>query len=231
MNASFERFGISEFVIIMKRLFVNIIIVYAFFINANAISVDSISTTYNDGIFNTQYLTKTKVSGEIVNSVTNDLVSDFHNSSSELFNWALKDLGLQNEGNELIIILKSSFHDVKTNITHGLFDIEVPYFKTFSDVKVNAIVSKSLNNGVTKVNANIIYSSLLLDNCQATLYIIPQKNKELYLYTNVKIKFGWFFNIFITKRRYKSIVEWRVKQFAKNMKEECELRQNKIITY
>lgn len=214
----------------MKRLLISLIILFVFFTNSNAISIDSISTTYKDGVFNTQYLTKARVSSEIVNFVTDNLVSDFHNSSSELFNWALKDLGLQNEGNELIIILKSSFHDVKTNITHGIFDIEVPYIKTFKDVKVNAIVSKSTNNGVVKVNAHIIYSSLLLDYCLATLYVIPQKNKELYFYTDVKIKFGWFFNIFITKRRYQNIVEWRVKKFTQNMKEECEKRNKTIVS-
>ena len=214
----------------MKRLLISLIILFVFFTNSNAISIDSISTTYKDGVFNTQYLTKARVSSEIVNFVTDNLVSDFHNSSSELFNWALKDLGLQNEGNELIIILKSSFHDVKTNITHGIFDIEVPYIKTFKDVKVNAIVSKSTNNGVVKVNAHIIYSSLLLDYCLATLYVIPQKNKELYFYTDVKIKFGWFFNIFITKRRYQNIVEWLVKKFTQNMKEECEKRNKTIVS-
>ncbi len=212
----------------MKRIFTNIVFICAFIIYGYALPVDSISTTYKDGVFSTQYLTKTKVSGQVISAVTDDLVTDFHNSSTHLFDWALKDLGLQNEGNELIIILKSSFHDVKTNITHGLFDIEVPYFTTFKDVKVDAIVTKAINNGVTKVSANIIYSSLLLNNCQASLYIIPQKNNELYFYTNVNIKFGWFFNIFITKRRYKSIVEWRVKKFTENMKQECEQREMKL---
>ncbi len=214
----------------MKKNILSFVIIACSILKAYALPVDSISTTYKDGIFTTQYLTKTKVSGQVISAVTDDLITDFHNSSTHLFDWALKDLGLQNEGNELIIILKSSFHDVKTNITHGLFDIEVPYFTTFKDVKVDAIVSKAINNGVTKVSANIIYSSLMLNNGQAVLYIIPQKNNELYFYTTVNIKFGWFFNIFITKRRYKSIVEWRVKKFTENMKQECEQREMKLIT-
>jgi hypothetical protein len=41
----------------------------------------------------------------------------------------------------------------------------------------------------------------------------------------VKLKFGWFFNIFITKKRYKSIIEWRIKKFSENIKDECERKQ------
>jgi hypothetical protein len=204
------------------KITLNILFVLISFFESFATTTDSISTIYNDGVFTSQYHCKVIVSDKIIDEVTNDLVSDFQNSSSNLFNWALKDLGLQKEGNELIIILKSSIHDTKTGITHGVFEIVVPYFTTFKDVKVDAIVTKTKNSkGVTKVTANIIYSSLLLKNGLAILYIIPQKNNELLLYTNVSIRFGWFFNIFITKKRYKSIVEWRIKKFTENMKEEC----------
>jgi len=72
-----------------------------------------------------------------------------------------------------------------------------------------------------KVTANIIYSSLLLKYALGTVTIVQQKNHELLFITNVSIKFGWFFNIFITKRRYKSIVEWRIKKFTDNIKNEC----------
>jgi len=210
----------------MKKIGIFLLLAVLSIVGLFAAANDSISTVYKDGVFISQYRCKVNVSEKVIDEVTNDLVSDFHSSSSNLFNWALKDLGLQNEGNELIIILKSSNHDVKTGITHGLFDIEVPYFKTFSDIKVDAIVSKTKNsNGVTKVSANIIYSSLLLKNGLAILYAIPQKNNELIFFTNVTIRFGWFFNIFITKRRYKSIVEWRIKQFTENMRLECIKRE------
>lgn len=154
------------------------------------------------------------------------MVSDFHNVSSKLFDWALKDLGLQNENNELIIVFKSSAHDEKTGITHGVFDIVVPHFTTFKNIRVDAKVSKiKYTNGSSKVNADILYSTLLLDKAFGTLTVIPQKNNEQIFVTNIRIKFGWFFNLFITKKRYKSIVEWRVEKFTENMKNQCEQRQ------
>jgi len=194
---------------------------------------DSIKTVFQDGHFRTQYRTKVKASEIIASEMTTDLLKDFHNTPDNLFNWALKDLGLQDKKkNDVIFILKTSTTDVKTGITHGEFDIIVPYFTTFKNVKVDAIVSKTkYSNGEMKVTANIIYSSLLLKYALGTVTIIQQKNNELLFITNVSIKFGWFFNIFITKKRYKSIVEWRIKKFTENLKSECEHRQNVILNY
>jgi len=67
-----------------------------------------------------------------------------------------------------------------------------------------------------------------LKNGFGTITVVPQKDNEQLLVTNVRIKFGWFFNIFITKKRYKSIVEWRIKKFTENLKAECERRQKAI---
>ena len=210
----------------MRILFLNIIILFSLS-RVFAITPDSISTIYDNGEFVTQYQIRLKVPSKITNDVSDYLLSDFHNSSSNLFNWALKDLGLQNKNNELIIVFKSSINDEKTNITHGVFDIVVPDIITFSGIKVDAKVAKTRYvNGDTKVTANIMYSSLLMKNALGCLTIVQQPNNEQLLITNVKIKFGWFFNIFITQKRYKSIVEWRIKKFTENIRNECLKRQN-----
>lgn len=213
----------------MKKIYLGLILVLVCVFNIQTISADSIQSVYANGEFQTHYQRHTLSTPPIATDVANYLESDFHKAPSHLFEWALKDLGLQNKNNELIIILKSSTDDPKTGITHGIFDIIVPHFTTFKDVKVDAIVSKSkYTNGSIKVVANIIYSSLLLKNAQGVITFIPQKNNDLVLVTDVKINFGWFFNFFITKRRYKSIVEWRIKKFTENIADECELRQMKL---
>ena len=216
----------------MKRLFI-LFQLLLFYLLAPAVElkVDSISTSYKDGEFFTQYKIKFKVSNKVVSDVADYLVADFHNSSGNLFNWALKDLGLQEKKNyEILFIINSSNHDEKTGITHGNFDIVVPHFTTFKNVKVDAIVSKkSFTNGEIKVIADIIYSSFMLKNATGIVTLIPLNNNEHMLITNVSIKFGWFFNIFITKKRYKSIVEWRIKKFSENLIDECKKREEIII--
>lgn len=210
----------------MRKLFF-ILLFFNFFVNGLiAIPVDSLITTYKDGVFTTQYITEIKVSENTAEKVSDRLVSEFHEATTDLFKWALKDLGLQKRSNELIIELESSKYDTNTGITNGLFTIEIPHVRTFRNIKVDAIVTKKVTRGLANVNATIIYSSMLLKNGMANLYIIPRNNK-LYLYTNSSAKFGWFFNLFITNNRYKSIVEWRVKKFTDNVKEECALIEKK----
>jgi hypothetical protein len=210
----------------MKKIYVIIILIFFSYTTAFALIPDSISTVYTDGEFVTHYQTKTKSTSKITQEVSDFLVTDFQKTPDNLFNWALKDLGLQEKKkNDLLFILKSSVTDLKTGITHGEFDIVVPYIRTFKEVKVDAIVSKKTGNkNETKITADIIYSSLLLKYAIGTLTFIPRSDNEFLLITNVKIKFGWFFNIFITKHRYKSIVEWRIKKFTENIKNECSKR-------
>jgi hypothetical protein len=213
----------------MKKIYTSLLLIFVCVYTVYAANSDSISTTYQDGEFTTQYTIKTNYAPKVTAEVADYLVSDFHNRPGNLFNWALKDMGLQNKRNELIIVFRDSENDIKTGITHGKFDVVVPNFTTFSNIKVDAIVTKTkYGNGVTKVNANIIYSSLLLKSALGTLSIVPLENNEQLLVTNVTIKFGWFFNLFITQKRYKSIVEWRIKKFAENIKKECDRRQNEI---
>ena len=211
----------------MKSHYITILLLFTYVLPSMAFPEDSIWTVYNNGEFTTKCQLRIKASNHVVSDVSDYLVSDFHNSPGHLFDWALKDLGLQEKkNNELIIIYKSSTNDEKTGVTHGVFDIEVPNTTTFRNIRVDAKVIKiKYINGVSKVSADIKYSTLLLDKAFGILTIIPQKNNEQLFVTNVRIKFGWFFNLFITKKRYKSIVEWRVKKFSENMKNECEQRR------
>jgi len=211
----------------MLKIFLSIILAFVSVLAAHSVPSDTIFTIYKDGEFTTQCQRKVKASNEVATEVSDYLVSDFHNSPGHLFTWALKDLGLQEKkNNELIIVFKSSNHDLKTGITHGIFDIEVPNITSFKNIKVDAIVTKTkYMNGTKKVTADIAYSSLLLDKATGFLMVIPQKNNEQLYVTKFNIKFGWFFNMFITQKRYKSIVEWRIKKFTENMKAETERRE------
>lgn len=230
LNKRINRGQLSGKNRILLQISLTTIILIVQVISSFASTTDSISSVYKDGKFETRYQSKTKAPNDVVTSVADYLVTDFHNSPGHLFTWALKDLGLQNKNNELIIVFKSSTHDTKTGITHGVFDILVPGVTTFSNIKVDAIVSKTkYTSGVIKVTANIVYSSLLLKNAVGTILLVPQKNNNIVVITDVDINFGWFFNFFITQKRYKSIVEWRIKKFTENIIDECERRQAVIL--
>jgi hypothetical protein len=215
----------------MRKIYTYILLILFCISSISASSADSIVTVYKDGEFVSQYQRLIKTSPAITASITDDLVSEFHNSPGKLFDWALKDLGVQSEkkDNEVIIVFKKSTINGKTGVTEGVFDIIVPGVTTFSNVKVDGTVTKAkLINGGSRVTADITYSSFLVKNASATFATIPQKNNEQLFVLNLKIRFGWFFNIFITKKRYVSIVEWRIKKFTENMRIECEKREKAL---
>lgn len=211
----------------MRKIFTVFTLLLIFASNTLANPDDSIQTVYEDKEFKTQYVSKLKASPKVVSETADYLVTDFHNTPDNLFNWALKDLGLQSKNNEIVFVLQSSVTDGKTGVTRGKFDIVVPHFTTFKDIRVDAIVKRDkATSREIKVGADIIYSSTLLKNAVGSVTFTPIGNNEYQIVTNVTIKFGWFFNIFITKKRYKSIVEWRIRKFTENIKTECLRRQN-----
>ena len=63
-----------------------------------------------------------------------------------------------------------------------------------------------------------------------SLAVIPSKNKGNWLVLESHVKFGWFFNIFITQNRFKLIMEWRLKRFIHNLKDEAERREKSAIS-
>ena len=161
--------------------------------------------------------------------MVDDFVTQFHTTPNSLFSWALKGLGLEGQkSNELKINLKSATFDSKSGITHGLVDVMVPNITTFNNVAVDARITKSiLVNGGRKVQAEVLYSRFLLEKASGAFIIVPLADDEQLIISNLSIKFGWFFNIFITEQRYKSIVEWRVRKFTENLKMEMERREKR----
>ena len=77
-------------------------------------------------------------------------------------------------------------------------------------------------NGQFKATAEVLQSGLLLKKAYGTVTAIPANEDRQILQTVTRIKFGWFLNLFISQKRYQTIVEWRVREFTKNLKLEAE---------
>ena len=183
-----------------------------------------LKTTYSDGVFVTVCQTEVNASETQTNAVISRMIDEFHTTPVKLFDWALKNLGMQGQkNNEMIVVLKSSKFDKKTGITHGLVDVEVPNLQNFQNVRIDALVKKeNQSNGQLKASADVLQSGFLLKKAIGTVTSVPQHNGRQLLQTVTHIKFGWFLNLFISQKRYQSIVEWRVQEFTKNLKKEAE---------
>lgn len=213
----------------MKRVFfiVTCCILSCFTVKAQ--KSDTLYSYRQDGAFHSFCRVEAKCSNAIANEVVDDFISQFRGDPELLFEWALKGVGKQNdkERDEVLLVLKRTTFDPETSIGVIVADIKVPGLRTFKDINIESRVTKNeLPDGITEIVVDIFYSNALLKKAYGTYRIVPQSDGTQFFDLTINIKFGWFFDLFITKKRYCSIIEWRAKGFMENMRNEAERRQS-----
>jgi len=191
---------------------------------------DSISTVYKDGVFITYSQIRVYASDSISNVVINKFVNQMCYDLDELYKWGLKGMHLDNEKDELLVFdFKTTVFNPKTNILKGGGDVKVTGITKIPNIFVYTKLSeKTHSNGRKDVHLDLASPNALLKNLNGIFSYVPYKNKSGYYTLETHVKFGWFFNIFITQNRYKKIMEWRIKQLIKNLKEESEKREKAL---
>lgn len=96
------------------------------------------------------------------------------------------------------------------------FDVEG--FMKKEHTKKNSLVQLALTKKIKVLNdANFV------------VVATPVSASSCSLSVSSSISFGWFFNMFFTRNRYVSIMEWRIAGFLKNVKERAESMKNKNV--
>ncbi len=188
-------------------------------------AADSVSTTYKDGDFVSYNRVWVNASEKISKKVVADFVNQTRYDLDKLYSWGLKNMNLRREKSEIIEFeFKSTSYDEKTGLIRGVGDVVVPYIATFSNVSVDSRMDvNELRDGRTRVKLEVMYSDAFLKKTTGMFYLVPEKN-GCWMILETRVKFGWFFDIFITLQKYSQIMEWRFTQLVNNLKEEAELR-------
>lgn len=189
---------------------------------------DSIKTIYKGGEFSTYSQMSVYASDSISNEVINKFVYQMCYDLNGLFKWGLKNMGMANSKDNLVYFdFKTTKYDRKTQILRGIGDVIVPGVKTFSDVYVDSkVTQKKYVNGKREVRLELATDNPFIKKMIGTYTFYPKNgNRPAFYSINTDIKFDWFFDIFITQSKYKKILEWRLRQLIKNMKEESETRE------
>lgn len=218
-------YGISREGRVKKLIFC--ILFCAIFANLSA-EKNILTTNKEDGFYKTYCQKIIHCSNRIANEVIDDFIGQFRGNPDLLFEWALKDLGQQNdeEKDEVLLILKQAIFNPETGIGHIYCDIKVPGIKTFKDIDIESKVTKTIKeNGSTYILVDIFHSNIFLKKAFGTFVIKPQSDGNQLFAITINVKFNWFFDLFITKKKYKSLIEWRAEGFVKNLKAEAERRE------
>lgn len=196
-------------------------------IQAVASPTDSVSTKFKDGYFTTYCCVLVNTSDSTSNNVVKDFNYQMRYNLNALFGWALKGLNLHKEHNELMMFyFKSTQFDSKSNIIKATGDVIVPGIITVPDIHVDSYLWVSYpGEGKIVEHIDLRNGSGFIKNMNNTFVAYPAGKNKMWYVLESRVNFGWFFNIFITEKRFKSIMEWRLKTFLHNLKTEAEKRQ------
>lgn len=215
--------------IIMGRKNYLILILFLLFVftKIEASPNDFISTKYINGEFTTycqlSYSTNDSIMNEVVNLFVKQMCSDIRG----LFKWGLKGMSLSNEKDEILIFdFKETRYNRQTSILKGIGDVIVPGVTTFRDLSVDTkLTLRNFTSGRREVRLDLASPNLFIRSLRGSFYLAPKgKHKNGYLQVLATIRFAWFFDVFVTQKTYKTIMEWRIRQMLKNIKEEAEKR-------
>ena len=217
----------------MKKKLVLLLFFYSLILSILASPTDSISTVYRDGEFITYCQVWVKASDSISNVVINDFDYQMCYNLDELMGWALKGLNLRKERNDLMIFyFKSTSFNKETGILRGIGDVIVPGIITFPNIIVDSKhYHKKTTKGKNTVSIDLHYSDGFINKMFATLTNNPRNAKGGWYTLETHIRFGWFFDIFITQKRFPKIMEWRLKRLIYNLRDEAEKKENKSTTF
>lgn len=209
----------------MKKTRLLLLLFIVFGANLAASPNDSIKTTYQKGEFTTYCQMSVLASDSISNEVINKFVYQMCYDLDGLFKWGLKNMGMANQKDDLLYFdFKTTKYNPKTQILRGIGDVIVPKVTTFSNLYVDSkVTQRKYSNGKREVRLELATENTFIKKMIGTYTFYPRSgNKPAYYSLNTNIKFDWFFDIFITQSKYKKILEWRLRQLIKNMKEEAE---------
>lgn len=192
-------------------------------LSLKAAKSDTLYTHYERGIYHTCAICHVKADIRAADSLVDLMIYQYRTDPDLLFEWVFKGLGndqKQQERKEVMLHFVKTEYDGHSNIGTMWVDVEVPGIKTFRDVAVRSKILKSSVPGQqSHATMEILYSNSLLKDAHGTLLVCDNNNGMLTIRMDMYVTFGWFFNIFITQRRYRNIVEWRAKGFVDNMAE------------
>jgi hypothetical protein len=191
---------------------------------------DLIRTSYKGGVFTTECKVWIDASEVVTNRLIDDFIMQMRSNLDSLFTWALKNMNLRGENDEFIIYyLKTTEYDPSTEIIHGKLDVIVPKILTINDIAIDGkIYKKEVSDKKVVVQYNVLRATGFVKNADAVLQIVHENEHTAYCTLEVHVRFGWFFNIFITRNLYKKNLEWRFVQLSANLKEEA-MRREEIL--
>ncbi|MCM1035489.1 MAG: hypothetical protein NC038_05715 [Paludibacter sp.] len=184
----------------------------------------TVLTTYVKGMYNTDCALSVNASAAEANQVVDRLIYEFQRNPDLLFDWAFVGTGQQNDAEKDAFVLhwNNVLYVPERNYSRIDMEVQVPGIRSFKNIVLESMVTDTLIGLQRNVRVDIFYAGNLLKEAYGNFCVMPIADNQCTLSIDLHIRFGWFFNIFVSRRVYRNVVEWRVERFMSNLKEMTE---------
>ena len=186
----------------------------------------SVFTTFSRMTYHSQCEVQVDAPLSAVNQAVDKFIYDMQTDIRHLGEWAFKCTGEEGEADAdrdaIGILYKETYYEPKTRYGYITIDVKVPALRTFKDIKISSWMRDTITDGVRHAGVDIDYSGSLLKMANGTFHVKPLNDNVTSLVLDLNVKFGFFFNLFVTRRVYRNVLEWRLQQIMNNIREYSE---------
>ena len=200
----------------------------------------SVLTTYHKGVYETVGEVELTCSPTEANAVMDSIMADFEHNPHHVWAWMFYGTGEQKDDNRkqgFVIHYDSVRYDAPAETLYIDMTLFSPRGKasnlhvepTLSDSRRVGGIAPEGHSGIGYQSERSIFFGVknfknMIKYCDATLTLTPSDNGTQRLQVVTHCQFGWFFNLFISRKMYRNTVEWRVEQFLENLRCKAEGR-------
>lgn len=184
----------------------------------------TVVTTYTHSTYQSVCTKEVNTSAEQVNEVVDQFVYDMQTDITRLFTWAFLNTNDEGDAERDAIGLryKETYYDPETHYGKLIVDVVVPGVHTFKNMTIETTLTDTVIDGSRVARLDIDYSGSLLKTAFGTFTVTPVSDNQCTLTLNMNVRFGFFANLFVTRRVYRNVIEWRLDTIVENLKEKAE---------
>lgn len=180
-------------------------------------------STYSNSAFHTTaaYLVDVPVSK--LDDVLHQIYVGIQDKPTKNLKWLFKNLGHHNNvEDDIVMAEKGFFFDPETSKYLLKLAIAMKKGDKFMYFDVEGNLCEARINGKKNVKLTVTKKIKILNSACFSLTAMPQPGGKSLILLKSDMSFGWFFNLFFTESRYRSVMEWRIQGLAMNVKKRAE---------
>ena len=187
----------------------------------------TVLTTYQKGVYEDVGQIEMHCTPAAAHAVLDSLMADFTNAPEHMFAWAFYGTGEQKDDARkqgFIIHYDTVQYNPQTEVVYVTMTLFSPKGK-MDKLHIEPVL---WDHPATAASPRTIYFDIhefknLIKWIDAKLELETSDTTQV-LHITTHCKFGWFFNMFISRKMYRNTVEWRIEQFLQNLRNTAEGR-------